>query len=455
MSAYSSVFGKALFPLYETHLRRRPTLRYLAELERSEWYSPDRLHELQSAALRRLIQHVHAHVPYYRDLMHQAGLGPDAIRSPDQLSQLPLLTREQARHSSQERTSLAIHTPDVRKSTSGTSGAPLAFGYDRDSEYRRQAMRLRGYGWAGYRPGDRMLHYWGSLAAQYKPPLKQRVKLAVDHFIRRDHYVDCATALGPAELERAVAEIRKFKPKIMTCYARAGAALARFIVEQGLRDWDDIPVICGAERLFPEDRPYIDAAFGSAFETYGSREVMLMAAECPAHAGMHLSMEHLIVEVVVREGDHERPAQPGELGEIAVTDLYNLGQPFIRYLNGDLGMLSAPEPCACGRSLPRLQAVEGRTTDTLRDADGRPVNGLFFNVMFSVLGDQVRSFQVVQRRDRSIDVRLVPTSRFDSSLLGTIRHNITHRFPGLEVRADLVPDIPAQANGKRRPVVVE
>ena len=38
--------------------------------------------------------------------------------------------------------------------TSGTTGEPLVFGYDRDSEYWRQATKLRGYGWAGYRPGD-------------------------------------------------------------------------------------------------------------------------------------------------------------------------------------------------------------------------------------------------------------------------------------------------------------
>src|SRR5690606_4225280 len=122
-------------------------------------------------------------------------------------------------------------------------------------------------------------------------------------------------------------------------------------------------------------------------------------------------------EVLVREDGRTRPARPGEIGEVAVTDLFNFGQPFIRSLNGDLAVPPVAETWGCGRSLLRLQTVEGRTTDTLLDHEGKPVNGLFFNVMFSVLGEQVRSFQVVQRRDRSIDVRLVPTSRFQPELL--------------------------------------
>ena len=112
---------------------------------------------------------------------------------------------------------------------------------------------------------------------------------------------------------------------------RACSALARHVVEHKSRTWSDIPVICAAERLFPSDRAVLVEAFGpGVFETYGSRETMLIAAECEAHEGMHVPMENIVVEVVVRDGDRERPAQPGELGEVAVTDLHNLGAPFIR-----------------------------------------------------------------------------------------------------------------------------
>ena len=192
--------------------------------------------------------------------------------------------------------------------TSGTTGVPLVFGYDRGSEYWRQAMKLRGYAWAGYRPGDKSLHFWGSAAALHPPPLSKRLKVSLDHSLRRELYVDC-TERSEQALDDVTRLIRKRKPEVMLCYAQAGVALARHVVEKGSRDWPDLRVICAAERLFPADREVLREAFGpEIFETYGSREVMLIAAECEAHSGMHVSMENLVVEVVVRD---DAGAAPG------------------------------------------------------------------------------------------------------------------------------------------------
>lgn len=453
---YGTVYGKILYPTYEGLIRRRPTLRYLRRLEQSQWASLDELRAMQGDALRRLVRHAWDNVPHYRQVMEDAGVSPDSIRGVDDLGRLPILTRELAREAADQRRARAGARVEIKKSTSGTSGVPLAFGYEKESEYWRQAIRLRGYGWAGYRPGSKNLHYWGSLNVHYKPKPWVRFKQELDHRVRRDVYVDC-TATGTAEhYEQVIEAVRRTRPDVLLCYARAGAALARTVLERGARDWPDINVICGAERVFPQERAAIEAAFGPVFETYGSREVMLMACECPAHAGMHVSMENLIVETVVREPDGRvRAAEPGETGEVLVTDLHNLAMPFIRYQNGDLATPEKVERCACGREHPRLRSVDGRVTDVLRDAEGKPVDGLFFNVMFSTLGEKVRSFQVVQRRDKSIQVRIVPTASFDEELLGLIRGNCARKFPGLSVMADVVDDIPALPNGKRRPVVVE
>ena len=339
--------------------------------------------------------------------------------------------------------------------TSGTTGRPLAFAYDGGSEYWRQAAKLRGYGWAGYRPGDRSLHYWGSIAAVKALSLRKKVKTGIDHVVRREHYIDCGDHSERA-LSSVVRLLRRLRPKVIVCYAQAGAALARHVVETKSRDWKDVAVISAAERLFPADREVMMQAFGAnVFETYGSREVMLMAAECDAHQGLHQSMENLVLEIVVRKGDSERPAQPGELGEVVVTDLHNYGAPFIRYLNGDLAVALPPQRCACGRALSRLQRVEGREMDTLRDIGGRPVGGMFFSVLFSVIADKVREFQVVQRKDRSIDLKLVPGTRFDDSLVEMVRSNCEKTLRGVDLRINVVPDIPVGPSGKSRPVIVE
>ena len=218
-------------------------------------------------------------------------------------------------------------------------------------------------------------------------------------------------------------------------------------------------MLCGAERLYPADCAALEQAFGPAvFETYGCRETMLIATECEAHTGLHVSMETLAVEVVVRAGPgdrHGRPALPGELGEVVVTDLTNLAMPFIRYANGNLAVAGAPGRCACGRALPRLAAVEGRITETLLDGAGVRVNGLVFNVVIAHIAHAIRQFQVVQHKDRSVTLRVAPTPTFDAGIEGTLRATWERYLPGVAVRLDLVEDIPIPASGKRQVVVVE
>jgi phenylacetate-CoA ligase len=140
---------------------------------------------------------------------------------------------------------------------------------------------------------------------------------------------------------------------------------------------------------------------------------------------------------------------------VVVTDLHNYGVPFIRYLTGDLAIAAAPGSCACGRMLGRLERVEGRTTETLRDGDGNAVSGLFFNVLFAALAHRVRSFQVVQRRDRAIDLKLVPMGALDEALLEQLRRHCNQHIPGVELRTHVVPELTADRSGKLRVVTVE
>jgi phenylacetate-CoA ligase len=454
LDLYGFLFQRVLYPGLQSGIKRRPTLLHLRELERTQWCSLDELHAIQERELKRLLAHVFENVPYAREKYLGAGIRLAELRELEDLEKLPLLTRDEASEHAVARRSVAPPFPAIDKSTSGTTGRPLAFAYDRGSEYWRQAMKLRGYGWAGYQLGDPSIHFWGSPSLT-PPPLARRLKESFDHSFRREHYVDC-TERSERALDLVVERIRSVKPRVMVCYAQAAAALARHVNAKGLRDWADINVICAAERLWPSDRAAMLQAFGpGVFETYGNREAMLIAAECEAHAGLHLSMENLIVEIVVRDGERQRPAHPGELGEVAITDLHNYGAPFVRYLTGDLAVARADERCACGRWLSRLERIEGRATETLRDGQGNPVSGMFFNVLFAYLADRVREFQVVQRKDNAIDLRLVPVGKLDQALLDAIQRHAAQYLPGIPLRSEVVPELLPDRSGKLRVVVVE
>jgi phenylacetate-CoA ligase len=450
---YGRAFRRLLFPAWEGGVRGRPTLALHAMLEQSQWRPRAELEAMRDGELGKLLRHAWAHVPFYRARFDAAGLRPDDLRTAADLARLPLCTRDQAIDAGEQRASTAPPLPTIRKSTGGTTGQPLSFGYEPRSEHWRQAAKLRGWGWGGYRLGMRTLHFWG--AATAVPPLAKRWKIALDRRVRRETFLDC-NRRGEAELDAVAAAIAARPPGLILCYAQAGGDLARHVNARGLRRWGTIPVLCCAERLFPADRAALEEAFGRAvFETYGCREVMLIASECEAHAGLHLSAENLIVELVVRDGATERPARPGEAGEVVVTDLHNFAMPFIRYVMGDLATWAGDAPCPCGRTLPRLASVDGRYAETLTDGRGGRVNGLFFNILFTPHGGVVRQFQAVQHRNRSVTLKLVLRKPLEEGLRRIIVEECARALPGIPLTIEPVDDLPPGKNGKRRVVIVE
>jgi phenylacetate-CoA ligase len=451
---YGSLLAKALFPAFEA-MRGRPTVPLLQYLHTTERWSIDALRDLQVGLLRRLLRHAYQHTAHYRQVMDDADVRPEDIETVADLAKLPLLDKNTVRATMETRMAGAPPRVAITKSTSGTTGEPIVVRYNAESRYWRDATRWRGYGWAGYTIGTRAYHYWG--AGPKPASLFKRGKIAIDHALKRDCYVD-STPRGEAALTHAVAELRRFKPGVIVAYAAGGAALARFVNDQKLRDWSDIPVIVGAERLWPADRDAIQQAFGPAFETYGAREVMLMSAECEAHTGMHLSMETQFLEIIVREPDGRvRAAKPGETGEVVVTDLHNLACPMIRYVNGDLAVAHADGECACGRQLAKIGPIEGRTTETLRDGRGDAVSGLVFNILFGVMDAVAKQFQVVQRKSGEVVMRVIPTTgpTLTSHSEQQIRSFADKYLPATPFAIEYVSEIPLTPAGKRKVVVVE
>jgi len=252
--------------------------------------------------------------------------------------------------------------------------------------------------------------------------------------------------------------LKREQPQVMMGYAQALADLARYINREGLRDWGTIPVIYGAERLWDNDRADLAQAFGpEVYETYGCREFMLMAGECEAHDGLHESAENLVVEIVVRDGTTMRAAKPGERGEVAVTDLHNLASPFIRYLTGDYAIERAPSPCSCGRTLRRIGPIDGRVTETMRDADGNPVEGILFNILFLNVGKWTTQFQVVQRLDRRLTLKVVPKTPgvLAPEAEALIRQFVGTHVKGVPIDIEVVDSIPLTPAGKLKRVIVE
>src|SRR5205085_9683796 len=145
------------------------------------------------------------------------------------------------------------------------------------------------------------------------------------------------------------------------------------------------------------------------FRRCGCREVSIIASECEAHRGMHVMAEGLHVEIECED----RPAKPGEMGSILVTDLLNHAMPMIRYRIGDLGSWEAGD-CPCGRKLPRLRQVHGRVTDFIVGAGGQLVSGVFLATYLVAHRPSLGQVQIRQDRRGEVVYRVRPGDAFST-----------------------------------------
>lgn len=446
--AYESVFRHVLFPAYEVGLRRRRTLAYLAEYQRDQWLAPEQIMALQWQRLQRLLEHCQREVPYYRRRWHELGIVAADIRNLDDYAKLPVLTKADIRNHFDELTANSCRDRLLTKATGGSTGEPLRFGYTRESNDRRTAVMWRGYDWAGSRMGRRTLFLWGGAVGE--PTRTHQLK---DHlynvaFARR---VLNSFPMSEANMAEFADAIDRYRPEIIVAYVGPLVRLAQWLIATGRKIWQPQGIIGAAEALHEFQRQIIEQAFGCpAFNTYGCREFMLIAAECEQHRGLHVNADHLVVEL-------RRPAGTGaatQSGEVVITDLFNYGMPFLRYANGDMATASSAR-CACGRGLPLLARVDGRVLDAIRTPAGHVLPGEFFPHMLKDVPGLER-FRLVQRQLDRLDLSIVRGPGFDDASLAYIRREVNKVLgDSIELRCDFVDEIPLTPSGKLRVTVSE
>ena len=443
---YGQLYRHLLLPLFDGVVKGRRTMAHWRDAERSQWWSREQLEELQLHSLRSLIQHAQQTCPHYSEEWSARGLDAARLQSLNDFAAWPLLTRDVVRrHRLKLRTTAAVKR--MTKATGGSSGEPLQFDLDSGSNDRRVAMTHRGYGWAGAAPGTKQLFIWGTPVG--KVPRWKRIKMDLHHRFDRHLILSCFE-FTPDRMRQHFEHMNRYRAEVIVAYTNPLYEFARFLKQEGLTPAKPKSIVVGAEKLHAFQRELIEEVFGAPiFETYGSREFMLIGAECDRHTGLHLSMENLLVEILNDDGS---PTPHGQEGNVVITDLFNYGMPFVRYVNGDRAVAGF-ELCPCGRGLPLLKKVVGRQLDTLDTPDGRKIPGEFFPHLIKEF-PAVRRFQVVQEKLELITVKLV----VDGGLTLTEReHMLTEmrKCTGtqVDIRLQMVDDIPLTNAGKLKVVV--
>lgn len=442
---YTRFVSGALFPLQEK-LKKHDTVRVHRDMEASQWWPRQRILDLQLKRLQALLQDVAEHVPYYRELFARIGFDPAAVRSVADLQALPFLTKAEIRaHADALRADDA--TGLARFNTGGSSGEPLIFFIGTERVTHDVAAKWRATRWWDVDIGDREIVVWGS---PIELGTQDRVRLVRDALMRTELLP--AFEMSDDKVDGFIARIRERRPKMLFGYPSAISHIALRAEQRGVR-LDDLGVkvvFCTSERLYDHQRATISRLFGCPVANgYGGRDAGFIAHECPS-GNMHITAEDIVVEIIDEAG---RVLPPGESGEIVVTHLATRDYPFIRYRTGDIGTLG-DEACPCGRGLPILKDIQGRSTDFVVAEDGTVLHGLS---LIYILRDipAVRAFKIVQETRSHTRALIVPeaganTEGLDATVIEGFRRRLG---AGVDVSVEFVESIPAEKSGKFRYVV--
>ena len=414
-------------------------------LNETQWLSTEQLGELQDEKLRRLVRHAYRNAPFYRQRMREAGLRPRDIRGRADLHKLPFLTKDDVRQNLyfDIRAENMDHRDVLRITTSGSTGRPFVCYADREQLEFRWAATLRAQEWTGYVFGDPCVRLWHQTLGMSK---SQAFKEKADAVMCNRMFVPIFEQKVDG-LERMLRMIEGHRPVLVDGYAEAFDFLARHLTEHGGLKHAPKAVMSSAQSLPQHSREVIERAFGCrVYDKYGSREFSGIAYECDAHEGHHVVSEGYIVEILV-DG---RPAEPGETGEVVITDLNNYAMPFLRYRIGDLAVAMADEPCSCGRGGVRMGEIHGRVQSIIQGTDGRYVPGTFFAHLLKDFEYAIERFQIVQDEPGAIRFRVVKGGRFSDDVLEEVLATIReHLGDDLPIDVQFVEKVEMVRTGKR------
>jgi phenylacetate-CoA ligase len=376
-------------------------------LKKSEKWGRDDIEKYRLQKLRRLLHHAYDHVPYYRELFDKYRIHPDNIKNLEEFYTIPILKKEVAKERYKDliADNVNIDSKKIKKGkTGGTTGVPLKIYKDVYTRNFTWGAFYRWYDWMRIHPNDRVIFLWGSSKVLGKNPKSKIVYWLSEHFSRTK--IINSFNLNDDSIPRLAEEIIKYKPALIRGYLSATIQIGKYLEKNNICIPGLKAISTTTETLLPHYRIFLEKAYNvPVFDQYGCGECGSIAFECIAHNGLHIAEEHTVIEILDAANKHIN----NQTGRIILTDLDNYAMPFIRYENGDLGILS-DQKCSCGLQSDMLHSIQGRTIDTIVLKDGSEVHGVFFtdilHEMKHYYSEEFYRFQIYQKVKGKIIFRI-------------------------------------------------
>ncbi len=383
------------------------------QLGRSQWWPRAALEALQFRQLRSLVAHALAEVPYYREVLTAAGIQAGTAFGWDEWRRIPILRRRDLQNHFGRLEAARYprhHGTKAVKTTGGSTGTPVRAVLTEWTQMIWEAITLRDSLWHRRELGGTM----ATLRAQAPGPATKDGLRAPSW----NHGIGAAFANGPslwfsgmAAAAEQIDWLKQTRPDYLLAPPMVMRELLRETERRGVRLEGLKAALTFGEPVPAGLRERVAACWQAPLEdTYSCEEAGYLALQCPDFAHYHVQSEAVLLEIV---DDSGQACAPGAIGRVVVTPLHNFAMPLIRYELGDLAEAGAP--CPCGRGLPVLARILGRTRSLLRFASGvgRRLNLVPLEKRAAAL--PIRQYQLIQRSYDTIELNLVVERRLTAS----------------------------------------
>jgi phenylacetate-CoA ligase len=419
----------------------------LINFRERDFFSYTQWVEYQEIHLRKLLCHAYDNVPYYRKTLGAIGLfKPDMENfTLDNLNKLPFLEKNDLRLFG--KSSLISELKEVGGefySSSGTTGTPTSILFSKKMHQRwSAAFEARIRNWAGLSINNPRGMIGGRrvvMGSKNKGPLYRYNCSEKQVYFSAYH-------IAPQTTKKYLQGIQKHKVDYMTGYAVSNFTLAKFIKNQRLKAPILKAVITSSEKLTKEMRDTFLEVYGcKTFDSYSGVEACGLISECE-NGKLHVSPDVGIIEIIKEDGS---AAKPGEVGEAICTGLLNFDQPLIRYRIGDLLKLSDDQTCQCGRNMPVIDEIIGRTEDVIIGNDGREMvrfHGLYIDLPNIVEG------QVIQHSLSEFELKIVASVALSNKEKEILLIRMQSQLGDITLKITELDQIPRSENGKFKAVI--
>jgi phenylacetate-coenzyme A ligase PaaK-like adenylate-forming protein len=432
-----------IYPLYYWKNNDKRLSR-LAELEKSQFLSEEEIKSLQLIRLQKLVKYAYQNTVYYREIMDNANLKPEDIVSLSDIEKLPILTKQIIQERMPDMLSHQYDQSElIKDSSGGSTGEPTIYYKDLARHNLRRADQIRHDRWSGWDIGKRKALVWG--AQRDLKAVQSFREHIIARYIERQWELD-AFEMSDQEMDKFTSILENVQPSMILGYANALYLYAEYLLKNNPNHRIKLDgIVSSAETLTNEKRQTIETAFKcKVLNRYGSREVGLIASECKQQSGLHINAENILLELV---DDNAHAVSSGN-GDILVTDFWNFGMPLIRYKLGDVGTV-AETGCSCGRGLPLLGSVAGRTGDFFISNRGEKIHGEYFTHLFYEV-PEIKQFQMIQE---SLDLIVFNLVESEGSKNREYLENIITKTKDMlgetvEVKTNFLKEIKPTSTGK-------